>query len=112
VALATLNRDAEAVLANEQALRYQPKDPGTWLHTAVALSRLERYEEALAAYEEVLGLGPDDLEALFRKAEVLGQLGRHEKAVAVWTFSARGLTRRQPCIVNTAVSASGSPPTC
>ena len=67
--LRQLDKYEQAVMAYEEALRYQPKHPNILLRKADALACLGKNDEALAAYEEVLRLRPGDQDASIGKSK-------------------------------------------
>ncbi len=80
LALRHLKRYAEALAANEQALRLDPNYAWAYNNKGLALHDLKRYAEALAAYEQALRLDPNYAYAYYNKGNTLERLGRKREA--------------------------------
>jgi tetratricopeptide (TPR) repeat protein len=82
LALAGLQRFAEAVASYDRALSLRPDDAEVFYNRGNALLALARPGEALASYERALRARPDYAEALSNRGAALAALGRNKEALA------------------------------
>jgi tetratricopeptide (TPR) repeat protein len=82
LALAGLQRFAEAMASYDRALALRPDDAETFYNRGNALLALGRPNEALGSYERALRARPDYAEALCNRGAALAALGRNEEAIA------------------------------
>jgi tetratricopeptide (TPR) repeat protein len=71
LALATLNRNAEAIGQYELALRSRPDYASARFNLATALAKSGRIDEAVKNLRQVLAANPDDSYAKQRLADLL-----------------------------------------
>ena len=71
LALATLNRNAEAIQQYEMALRARPDYASARFNLATALAKSGRIDEAIANLRQVLANNPDDADAKRRLSELI-----------------------------------------
>jgi tetratricopeptide (TPR) repeat protein len=81
VALARLNRPAEAIAYYEAALALDPRHADAHLNAGTALETLGRVGEAIAHYQKALALRPDYAEAYNNLGNALYSLGRCDEAL-------------------------------
>ena len=80
--LAQTGRYAEAVDANQTAIKLAPQDAGVHNNLAGALRGLGRLDEAEASYNQAIALKPGDVEAHSNLGVTLKELGRLDEAEA------------------------------
>jgi tetratricopeptide (TPR) repeat protein len=82
LALAGLQRFAEAVASYDRALSLRPEDAEVLYNRGNALLALGRPDEALGTYDRALRARPDYVEAICNRGAALAVLGRNEEALA------------------------------
>ena len=78
----SINRQHEAVICFEEAIRIEPNDLGAQTLKAYSLDNMGRYSEAIHCYDMVLENAPNDLNVLVNKGLSLLHLGRYDEAIA------------------------------
>jgi tetratricopeptide (TPR) repeat protein len=81
VALAGLNRPAEAIVYYQAALALDPRHAEAHNHLGLALHAIGKPEQALAHYHKALALKPDDAYAHNNLGYALDALGRRDEAL-------------------------------
>jgi tetratricopeptide (TPR) repeat protein len=81
IALAQLDRHAEALAPLSELLRLKPDHASAHTHYANALTGLERYESALESYDRAIALDPISPDAHYNRGCTLAALSRYEEAV-------------------------------
>lgn len=77
-----VQRQEEALLCFEDALRISPNDPGVLSLKGYTLDALGRFREAIMCFDVVLQKHPDDTNVSVNKGLSLMHLGRYDEAVA------------------------------
>lgn len=77
-----VQRQEEALLCFEEALRVSPNDPGVLSLKGYTLDSLGRFREAIMCYDVVLQMHPGDLNVSVNKGLSLMHLGKYDEAVA------------------------------
>jgi len=83
--LSKLDRFGEALIAYEECIKIDKKDPESWSGKADALHDLGKHKEALSAIEKAIQFSDkEDLaDYLYDKGDYLSHLDRHEEALQV-----------------------------
>lgn len=81
LALARSDRQEEAILSYDRALRHEPENPITWTYQGVSLSELDRHQEALNSYQQAIAIKPDFSFALVNRCKSHNQLKQYQTAV-------------------------------
>jgi len=83
--LSKLDRFREALIAYEECIKIDKKDPESWSGKADALHDLGKHKEALSAIEKSIQFSDkEDLaDYLYDKGDYLSHLGRYEEALQV-----------------------------
>ena len=76
-----LNKNSEAVKANQTAISLSPEDHEAHNNLGIAFKNLDRLEEAEKSYEQAIKLKPDLADAYNNLGVALQELGRLEEAM-------------------------------
>ncbi len=92
--LSRMNRNNEALTAQEKAINLNESDVEAWMGKAMALSELGRNEEAVQSFDRIIDLYPSEDQRIFdypyiwySKGRALEKLGRDEEAAHAYNKS-------------------------
>lgn len=78
----SVNRQEEALLCFEEALRVDPNDLGALSLKGYSLDSLGRYREAIKCFDKILEQQPNELNVSVNKGLALFHLGKYDEAIA------------------------------
>jgi hypothetical protein len=100
MALAALNRDAEALAMLDQALALAPAQLEANVNRGNVLMKLGRAADALLAFDQALAIAPRFPGALAGRGNALAALGRHDEALAQYDAALAGAPAHPELLVN------------
>lgn len=80
--LPRITKPAQRILALNQSLQANPRQPNRLKERAAEYSRLGNYEQAISDYTSCLAIQPDDAQALHLRGVAYEQIGQPDKAGA------------------------------
>jgi tetratricopeptide (TPR) repeat protein len=84
LALYSLNRYDEAIIAFDHAIQIAPNNSIVYFHQGVVFDALDWYNEAVDAYDQAIQINPNYADAHFNKGNTLRLLERYEEAIPAY----------------------------